>query len=59
MAENNNEECSAGEILNMQLKEILVNIAYSMEEEGATEGDVGKLVFENDHYGFSVTVVKK
>ena len=47
------------EILNMQFKEILAMIAYNLEEEGATKGDVGRIVFENKFYGFSVTVVKK
>lgn len=54
-----NEEYTAGEILDMKLKDILARIAFSMDCEGATAGDVGKLVFDNDHYGFSVTVVKK
>ena len=47
------------EILNMQFKEVLAMIAYNLEEEGATKGDAGRLVFENKYYGFSLTVVKK
>ena len=47
------------EILNMQFKEVLAMIAYNLEEEGATKGDVGRLVFDNKYYGFSLTVVKK
>ena len=47
------------EILNMQFKEVLAMIAYNLEEEGATKGDVGRLVFNNKYYGFSLTVVKK
>ena len=49
----------AGELLDMKLKDILARIAFSMDCEGAEKGDVGRLIFENDHYGFSVTVVKK
>lgn len=56
---NNSENYAAGELLDMKLKDILARIAFSMDLEGAEEGDVGRLVFENDHYGFSVTVVKK
>ena len=47
------------ELLNMKLNEVLATIAYNMEEDGAREGDVGKLVFENGYYAFSVTVIKK
>ena len=47
------------EILNMQFKEVLAMVAYNLEEERATKGDAGRLVFENKYYGFSVTVVKK
>ena len=47
------------ELLNMKLNEILCLIAYNMDEEGATRGDVGRMVFENEYYGFSITVVKK
>lgn len=47
------------EVLNMKLNEILCLIAYNMDEDGATKGDVGKLVFGNEYYGFSITVVKK
>ena len=47
------------QLMNMKLNEILCMIAYNMDEEGATRGDVGRLVFENKFYGFSITVVKK
>lgn len=47
------------EIMNMKLNEILTMIAYNMDENGATRGDVGRMVFENKYYGFSITVVKK
>ena len=47
------------EILNLQFKEVLAMIAYNLEEEEATKGDVGRLVFDNKYYGFSITVVKK
>lgn len=47
------------EIMNMKLNEILCMIAYNMDEEGATKGDVGRMVFENKFYAFSITVVKK
>jgi len=47
------------EIMNMKLGDVLANIAYSLDKDGATEGDVGRLVFGNKYYGFSVTVVKK
>ena len=47
------------EIMNMKLNEVLCMIAYNMDEEGATKGDVGRMVFENRYYGFSITVVKK
>ncbi len=47
------------EFMNMKLNEVLATIAYNMEKDGATEGDVGRLVFGNKYYGFSVTVVKK
>ena len=43
----------------MKLKDILARIAFAMDCEGASEGDVGKLVFDNNHYAFSVTVIKK
>lgn len=59
VGKNSNEEYNAGELLDMKLKDILARIAFSMDCEGASEGDVGKLVFDNDHYAFSVTVVKK
>jgi len=59
MAGKSDDEYTAGELLDMKLKDILARIAFSMECEGAGEGDVGRLVFDNDHYGFSVTVVKK
>ena len=59
MAGKNDDEYAAGELLDMKLKDILARIAFAMECEGASEGDVGKLVFDNDYYGFSVTVVKK
>ena len=47
------------QLMNMKLNEILCMIAYNMDEEGATQGDVGRLVFENKFYGFSITIVKK
>lgn len=50
---------SYNDFLNMKLSEILCIIAYNMDEEGATKGDVGRMVFENKYYGFSITVVKK
>ena len=56
---NGKENYAAGELLDMKLKDILARIAFSMDCEGAEAGDVGRLIFENDHYGFSVTVVKK
>ena len=55
----NETEYGYKELLNMKLNEILCMIAYNMDEEGATRGDAGTLVFENEYYGFSVTVVKK
>ena len=59
MAGKNDDEYTAGELLDMKLKDILARIAFSMECEGAEKGDVGRLIFENNHYGFSVTVVKR
>lgn len=56
---NNGENYSAGELLDMKLKDILARIAFSMDCEGAEKGDVERLEFENNHYGFSVTVVKR
>ena len=47
------------DMMNMKLNEVLCMIAYNMDEQGATKGDVGRLVFENKYYGFSITVVKK
>ena len=47
------------EFMDMKLNEVLATIAYNMEEDGADIGDVGRLVFENKYYGFSITVVKK
>ena len=47
------------EILNMQFKEVLAMIAYNLEEEGATKGDVGRFVFNIKYYGLSLTAVKK
>ena len=55
----NETEYGYKELLNMKLNEILCMIAYNMDEEGATRGDVGRMVFENEYYGFSITVVKK
>ena len=61
MSEETRNEAESGykELLNMKLNEVLATIAYNMEEDGASEGDVGKLVFENKYYAFSVTVIKK
>lgn len=61
MSEETINEAESGykELLNMKLNEVLATIAYNMEEDGAKEGDVGKLVFENEYYAFSVTVIKK
>ena len=61
MSEETRNESESGykELLNMKLNEVLATIAYNMEEDGAREGDVGKLVFENGYYAFSVTVIKK
>lgn len=56
---NNGENYAAEELLDMKLKDILARIAFSMDCEGAEKGDVGRLVFENEHYGFSLTVVKR
>ena len=55
----NKQKDDYNEILNMTFKEVLAMIAYNLEEEGATKGDVGRLVFDNKYYGFSISVVKK
>ena len=55
----NESNLDYNELLNMKLNEILCLIAYNMDEEGATRGAVGRMVFENKYYGFSITVVKK
>ena len=52
MSEETRNQAESGykELLNMKLNEVLATIAYNMEEDGASEGDVGKLVFENEYY---------
>lgn len=53
------QEVDYKEFMNMKLCDILASITFNMEEDGASEGDVGRIVFENNYYGFSITVVKK
>ena len=45
--------------MNTKLNDILAMIAFKMDEDGATKGDVGRLVIDNKYYEFSVIVVKK
>ena len=47
------------ELMNTKLNDILAMIAFKMDEDGATKGDVGRLVIDNKYYEFSVIVVKK
>ena len=47
------------ELMNTKLNDILAMIVFKMDEDGATKGDVGRLVIDNKYYEFSVIVVKK
>ena len=47
------------ELMNTKLNDILAMIAFKMDEDGATKGDVGRWVIDNKYYEFSVIVVKK
>ena len=47
------------ELMNTKLNDIRAMIAFKMDEDGATKGDVGRLVIDNKYYEFSVIVVKK
>lgn len=47
------------ELMNTKLNDILAMIAFKMDEDGATKGDIGRLVIDNKYYEFSVIVIKK